>query len=66
MILRNLISLRVFTVYIENSVVWNLHQSEFHFAWSHVNAYNKVTLHQNEILPQREIWKRFEFTLGLM
>ena len=45
---------------------WNLHRSEFHFAWTHVNANNEVTLHQSEILPRSEISNRFEFTSGLM
>ena len=31
---------------------WNLHRSEFHFAWSHVNTDNEVTLHRNEISPR--------------
>ena len=59
MILRNFISLRAFTAYMENSLrfeislwsiwpVWNLHQSEFHSAQSHVNADNKVTSHRSE------------------
>ena len=61
-ILRNFISLRAFTAYMENSLrfeislpsnwpKWNLHRSEFHFAWTHVNANNEVTLHRSEILP---------------
>ena len=45
---------------------WNLHRSEFHFAWNHVNVNNKVTLHQSEILPRSEISNRFDFTSGLM
>ena len=60
MILRNFISLRAFTVYIENSLgfeislrliwsKWNLHRSKFHYARSHVNADNKITSHQIEI-----------------
>ena len=43
---------------------WNLHQSEFHFTWSHVNAGNEVTLHQGENSPQSEISNWFEFTSG--
>ena len=77
MILRNFISLRAFTVYMENSLrfeislrsvwlKWNLHQSELHFARSHVNANNEVTLHRSEISPQSEISNQFEFTSGLM
>ena len=77
MILRNLISPRAFTVYMENSLgfeisrrsnwpKWNLHRSEFHFAWSHMNADNEVTLHQSEDLPRSEISNRFEFTSGIM
>ena len=77
MILRNFISLQAFTLYMENSLwfeislrsfwaKWNLHWSEFHYARSHVNADNEVTSHQSEILPQSEISNRFEFTSGLM
>ena len=72
MILRNFISLRAFPVYMENSLrfeiwlKWNLHQSEFHYAQSHVNADNEVTLYRSEILPRSEISNRFEFTSGLM
>ena len=54
MILRNFVSLRVFTVYMEN------------FAWGHVNADKEVTLHRCEILPQSEISSRFEFISRLM
>ena len=47
MILRSFISLRAFTVHSENSLrfgpKWNLDRSEFHFAWTHVNANNEVT-----------------------
>ena len=57
MILRNFISLPAFTVYMENSLrfeislrsnwpKWNLHRSEFHYTLSHVNADNEVTSHQ--------------------
>ena len=53
MILHNFISLRVFTVYMEKSLrfeislpsnwpKWNLHRSEFYFNRSHVNADNKL------------------------
>ena len=77
MILHNFISLRVFIVYMENSLLfeillrsnwpkWNLHRSEFHDARSHVNADNEVTSHRSEILPQSEISNRFEFTSGLV
>ena len=77
MILCNFISLLAYTVYMENSLrfevslwsnrpIWNLHQSEFNFAWGHVNADKQVTLHQIEIIPQSEISKQFEFTLSLM
>ena len=45
---------------------WNLHQSEFHFAWSHMNDDNEITLHRVEISPQKEISNQFEFTSGLM
>ena len=75
MILRNFISLRAFTVYMENSLrfeislrsnwpKWNLHRSEFHSAWILVNNDNEVTSHQSEILSWSEISNRFEFTLG--
>ena len=77
MILRNFISPRAFTVYMENSLQfeislwsnwpkWNLHQSEFHFDWTYVNTNNEVTLHRREILPRSVISNRFEFTSGLM
>ena len=57
MILRNLILLRVFIVHMENSLrleislqsiwkKWNLHRSEFHFAWTHLNANNAVTIYR--------------------
>ena len=39
---------------------WNLHRSEFHYARSHVNANNKVTLRRSEIS------NRFEFAWGIM
>ena len=75
MILRNFISLRAFTVYMENSLrfeislrpswlKWNLHRSEFYFAWTRVNTINEVTLHQSEILFQSEISNRFWVHLG--
>ena len=71
MILRNFISLRAFTIYMENLLrfeislrsiwaKWNLHRTEFHYAQSHVNADNEVTSHQSEIS------NRFQFTSGLM
>ena len=73
MILRKLISLREYTVCMENSLQFeislpsrNLHQSEFHCARSHVNADNEVTSHPSEILPPSEISNQFEFTSGLM
>ena len=72
MILRNFISLRAFTVYMENSLrfeiwpKWNLHRSEFHYAQSHVNADNEVISHRSEILSRSKISNWFEFTLGLM
>ena len=67
MILCNFISLRAFTVYMENSLLfeislrsiwpkWNLHRSEFHYARSHVNADNEVTSHWSEILPRTFFW----------
>ena len=72
-----MISLRAFIVYMEDSLRfeislwsnqadWNLHQSEFHFALTHVNANDEVTLHRSEIFPRSEISNRFEFTSGLM
>ena len=77
MILRNFVSLRAFTVYMENSLrfeislrsiwpKWNLHQSEFYSTRSHVNATNEVTSYRSQILSRSEISNRFEFTLGLM
>ena len=39
---------------------WNLHRSDFHFAWTHMNTNNEVTSHRSEILPQSEISNRFE------
>ena len=76
MILRNFMSLRAFTAYMENSLrfeislrsiwqKWNLHQSEFHYARIHVNT-DKVTSHRSAILLRSEISSQFEFTLGLM
>ena len=53
MILRNFISLRAFTVYMENSLRFEiLHRSEFHYARSHVNADNEVTSHRSEFYPE--------------
>ena len=63
MILHDFISLWAFTVYMENSLwfeislwsiwlKWNLHQSEFHYGQIHVNADNEVTSHWSEILPK--------------
>ena len=77
MIPRNFISLRAFTVYMENPLwfeislllnwpKWNLHKSEFHYAQSHLIAYNEVTSHRSEILPRSEVSNQFEFTSGLM
>ena len=77
LILRNFVSLRTLTVYMENSLryeislrsnwtKWNLHRSEFHFAWGHVNGDKEVTLYRSEVLPRGEIFNRFEFTSGLM
>ena len=70
MILRNFISLQAFTVYMENSLQFEIslrsNWSEFHYARTHVNADNEVTSHRSEILPWSEISNRFEFTSGLM
>ena len=33
---------------------WNLHRNEFHFAWTHVNANNEVTLHWSEVFPKEK------------
>ena len=77
LILRNFISLRAFTVYMKNSLQfeislwsnwpkWHLHRSDFHSAWTQVNANNEIILHRSEILPRSEISNRFEFTSGLM
>ena len=74
--LRNFISLRAFTVYMKNSLQfeislqsigpkWNLHRSEFNFDWSHAKTDKKVTFHQSKILFQSEIWNQFEFTSSL-
>ena len=59
MILRKLISLREFTVCMENSLQFeislpsrNLHQSEFHCARSHVNAEMKLPHTQVKFYPQ--------------
>ena len=68
MILHNFISLRSFSVYMENPLrfelslrsnlpKWNLHRSDFHFAWTHVSTNNEVTLHRSENLH----WKLFLF-----
>ena len=56
----------LYTFYMKNSLrfeislrsnwpKWNLHRSEFHFAWTHMNTNNEVTLHRSEILPHSEI-----------
>ena len=63
MTLRKFISLRAFTVYMENSLrfeisfrsiwpKWSLHRSEFHSTRSQVNADNEVTSHRSEFYPQ--------------
>ena len=73
MILCNFISLRAFTVYMENSLrfeislrpiwqKWNLHQSEFHYARSHVNADYEVTSPKWNFIPKgnlKPIWVHF-------
>ena len=73
MILRNFVSLRAFTVYMENSLrfeislrsnwpKWNLHQSEFHYARSHVNADYEVTSPKWNFIPKgnlKPIWVHF-------
>ena len=77
MILGNFVSLRAFTINMENSLQfeisllsiwpkWNLHRSKFHYAWSHVKADSEITSHRSEILLRSEISNRFEFTSGLM
>ena len=77
MILRSFVSLWAFTVYMENSLPfeislrsiwpkWNLHRIEFHYARSHVNADGEVTSHRSKNLPRSEISNWFEFTSGLM
>ena len=77
MILRNFISLWAFTVYMENSLQfeillwsfrpkWNLHRNEFHYTRIHVNADNEINSHRYEILSRSEISHWFEFTLGLI
>ena len=43
-----------------------MHRSEFHFARTHVNTNDEVTLRRIETLTQSEIWNRFEFTSGLV
>ena len=75
--MHNFVSLRAFTVYMENPLQfeislqsnwpkWNLLGSKLHFAWTYVNSNNEANLHQSEILPQSEISNQFEFILGLM
>ena len=70
--MRNLFSLQAFTVYMENSLLFELDFGQIDCSeictevWSHVNYNKKVSLHQSEILPQNEISNWFEFTLGLM
>ena len=75
MTLRKFISLPAFTVYMENTLrfeisfqsiwpKWSLHGSEFHSARSQVNADNEVTSHRSEILSRSEISNRFDS--GLM
>ena len=71
MILRNFISLRAYTIYMENPLrfeislqsiwpKWNFHRSEFHYAQSHVNPDNEFTSHRSEIS------NRSDLTSGLM
>ena len=75
MILRNFISLRAFTVYMENSLRFEVSLRilfqiciEVSFTPPEVmfNADNEVILHRSEFLPRSEISNRSEFTLGLM
>ena len=73
MILRKFISLRAFTVYMENSLQfeislrsiwlkWNLDQSELHYTRSHMNADNEVTSHRSEILPRSVVKSQTGFS----
>ena len=72
-----IISLRSFTLYMENSLRfenslrskwlnWNSHRSKFPFAWTHVNTNDEEILQLRKILAGNEISDRFEFTSGLM
>ena len=70
MILRNFISLQAITVYMGNSLRFeislrSISRNEFHYARGHVNADNEVTSHRSEVLHQSEISSRFEFTSSL-
>ena len=67
MILRNFsFTASIYCLHENLAVVWNLHRSAFHLAWTHVIADNEVTLHRSEISPVSEISNRFDFTSGLM
>ena len=61
MILRNFISLRAFTVCMQFEISFRSIWPKFHFAWTHVNTNNEVTLHRSQILPRSEISNWFEF-----
>ena len=63
MILRIFVSLRAFTVYMKNSLWFEI---SLWSNWTHVNPNNEVTLHRSKILPQSEILNRFELTSVLM
>ena len=74
MILCNFISLRAFTVYMKNSLrfeisfrsnwpKWSLYRREFYFAWTHVNADNeviKVTSNRSESFHE-VVWVLLRF-----
>ena len=82
MILHNFISLQTFTVYMENSLRFEISLqmdqmdrsevcSEVSFTlpklmWTLTWTSVNVTLHRREVLPRSEISNWFEFTSGLM
>ena len=74
MILHNFISLRVFIVYMENSLRFEFYFGQIHrseictevsFALPKL-MWTQIILHRTETLPQSEISNRFEFTSGLV
>ena len=66
MILHNFTLLQAFTVYMENSLRFEISLQLIWPSEIHVNSDKEVTSHRSEILAQSEITNRFEFTSGLI